>query len=562
MASGFDFWGLLAGISLFLFAMSQLEAALKSLGGRSLATYLKRQSQHRFRAVFGGLVGTALLQSSSVVGLMVLAFVGAGLLSLGGALGVIFGSNLGTTFTGWIVATLGFKVELGALSLPLIALGGGLFLFGKGRWVEGGKALLGMGLLLMGLGFMKSAVASLEDLIDVADLVGLAPWQYLLFGVVVAAIIQSSSATMMITLAALNEGIISLPNAAAIAIGADLGTTTTVLLGAVKGSVAKQQVAAGHVMFNVVTDLVAFALLLPLLAVVAAMGIDDPLYSLVAFHSLFNLIGLCLFIPFTDQFAALLQRWFRAEPAHAAKYLLEAGSKAGEAALQATESEAAALITRVLRMVAGVFEPPLRLEERQLPLPLRESLSDDEQQSMADRYRHIKKLEGEILDFTVRLQTRPLDHAESARLSQLLMAVREATHAAKSLKDIAHNFAEFRESTQAIDAKYRQFFRADMEALFGDIAGLSQAAHDTVDFEELVDVLRRMEARHDQVHEEIYTDISAGKFRTIPISTVLNVNRELLISGKALILALAHYYLDDRQAESIVRLPYVVSATH
>ena len=216
----FDYWGLLAGIALFLFAMSQIEAALKTFGGRSLAIYLKRHTRHRFQSLLGGLVGTALLQSSSVVGLMVLAFVGAGMLTLTAALGIIFGSNLGTTFTGWIVATLGFKVDLSAFSLPLIAIGGGFYLLAGGRWSELGRGLLGLGLLLLGLQFMKDSVASLEALIDINELAALAPWQYLLFGLVVAAVIQSSSATMMITLTALNEGIIDLPNAAALAIGA------------------------------------------------------------------------------------------------------------------------------------------------------------------------------------------------------------------------------------------------------------------------------------------------------------------------------------------------------
>jgi phosphate:Na+ symporter len=369
MTTQIDFWELFAGLILFLFAMSQLESALKSLGGRSLARFLEQQSENRFKAVMGGLVGTALLQSSSVVALMVLAFVGAGLLSLGGALGVIFGSNLGTTFTGWIIATLGFKVELFSFSLPLIAVGGVVNLFAHGRLAEFGKAVLGIGLLLMGLQFMSTSVTSLEQLIDIYDLANLAPWQYLLFGVVVAAVIQSSSATMMITLAALNADIISLPNAAAIAIGADLGTTTTVMLGALKGSTPKRQVAAGHVLFNVSTDLIAFIFRLPLLGVIAAMGIEDPLYSLVAFHSLFNLLGLCVFIPFTKQFANLLRSLIKPEETHEATYLAELGSGASEAALHATESEAALLIARVIHLISIAFEPPIALPPGEYPVP-------------------------------------------------------------------------------------------------------------------------------------------------------------------------------------------------
>ena len=258
MIDEFDIWGLLAGVSLFLFAMSLLETALHALGGRRLSSFLRERTDTALKSVGGGLIATALLQSSSVVSLMVLAFVGAGLLGLPSALGIVFGSNLGTTLTGWLVATLGFKFDIENLALPLIAVGGIAYLAARGRWAEFGRVALGLGLLLLGLQFMKGSAASLTDTIDVAALGNFAAWQFLLFGIVVAAVIQSSSATMMITLTALNAGIISLPSAAAIAVGADLGTTTTVLIGAIGGAPVKRMVATAHFVFNVVTDIIAF----------------------------------------------------------------------------------------------------------------------------------------------------------------------------------------------------------------------------------------------------------------------------------------------------------------
>ena len=550
-----NYWEFLAGLALFLFAMGLLESALKSMGGRTLARFLKQQSENRFKAVIGGLLGTALLQSSSVVGLMVLAFVGAGLLSLAGGLGVIFGSNLGTTFTGWIVATLGFKVDLFSLALPLIALGGAAHLFGRGRLVQIGKAFLGLGLLLMGLQFMKSSVASLEQMIDVASLANLQPWQYLLFGALVAAVIQSSSATMMITLTALSVGIVTLPNAAAVAIGADLGTTTTVVLGALKGSTPKRQVAAGHVLFNVITDALAFLLRVPLLGLVAAIGIEDPLYALVAFHSLFNLMGLCLFLPFTRQFANLLQRLIKPENTHEAAYLAEVSSGAGDAALQATESETAHLVSRVIRLVTIAFDPPLALPRKGYPVgPWEQEILSDDREFNAS-YRAIKKLEGEILDFAVRLEATPLSAEESIRLNQLLVAVREATHSAKSIKDITHNLAEFRSTASGAEIEYRKMFRADMERFFLDLFSMKEAEDDEVQLEELVEAMSLLESRHDKVHEQIYRDIQQGSLTESRISSMLNVNREILISGRALLIAMACYHLDSKQAQAIARMP-------
>ena len=361
MFEQFDFWKLLAGLGLFLFAMLQIETALRAIGGRTFRQFLRNYTDRPLKGVLTGTLVTATLQSSSVVGLMVLAFVGAGIMSLQNALGVIFGSNLGTTFTGWIVATLGFKLDIEALSLPLIAVGTLALLSAGGRVAEFGRVLAGLGFLLLGLDFMKTSVAAFQGIVDPAAMAGFNAWQYLLFGVIFAAVIQSSSATMMVALAALDSGLITLPSAAAVAIGADLGTTTTVLLGALKGTGAKKRVALAHFLFNVVTDSIAFAIRLPLLAVVSAIGIDDPLLALVAFHSLFNLLGIALFLPFTGILAARLSTVFTTEPERVARHVIEVNPEISDAALTAIEEETAHLLTNVIHQNMHVFEPPLPL---------------------------------------------------------------------------------------------------------------------------------------------------------------------------------------------------------
>ncbi len=555
MATEFDFWELLAGVSLFLFAMAQLEGALKVLGGRSISLYLGRQTQSRPKAVLGGLLSTAVLQSSSVVGLMVLAFVGAGLLSLPSALGMIFGSNLGTTLTGWIVATLGFKVEIYSLSFPLISLGGFIVLFSSGRATHVGRAIMGLGLLLLGLQFMKSSVASLQGLIDIADLAGLASWKYLLFGFIVAGVIQSSSASIMLTLAALDAAMIDLPSAAAIAIGADLGTTSTVLFGAIGGSVPKKQVAAGHVLFNLVTAVLAFAFRLPLLSLIAALGIEDPLYALVAFHSLFNFIGLLLFVPFTSPFAGLLERILPAEETSEARYLIEVSPGPGEASLRAVENEASALIARVISLNMAAFDPPLETPAGEFPVPHRRGLEEQTSASFSELYNRAKRLEGEILEFVIQLQTGPLDELESGRLNQLRLAVREAMHSAKAIKDIAHNLTELRDSVNPTSRRYSRRFRAAMEDFLSRLFLLRQEGEPKLFFEELVDLLNEAQQQHQRIHEEIYADVRNGRVDETEVSSLLNIAREMLNSRKGLVRALANYYLSETQASDIAKLP-------
>ena len=156
-----------------------------------------------------------MLQSSSVVGLMVLAFVGAGIMPLRNALGVVIGSNLGTTFTGWIVATAGFKVDVEDFALPMIAIGAMAMIALKDRMSRWGQLIVGAGLLFLGLSLMKDSVAALQTSVDLQDVADFSSWQYVIFGALFAATIQSSSATMMINLTALFSGIIDLPAAAA-----------------------------------------------------------------------------------------------------------------------------------------------------------------------------------------------------------------------------------------------------------------------------------------------------------------------------------------------------------
>lgn len=555
MNGDFEFWRMLAGVGLFIFAMAQLEAALKAIGGRSLSGFLRRHTKTPLQSVVSGTVATALLQSSSVVGLMVLAFVGAGMMALKNALGIIFGSNLGTTFTGWIVATIGFKFEIIELALPLVACGSLLLIASRTSISSFGRFMLGLGFLLLGMQFMKDSVASLGDAFDLSRLAGLSPWQYVLFGTVCAAVIRSSSATMMITLAALGAGTIDLHSAAAIAIGADLGTTTTVLLGAIQGVAAKKRVALAHFLFNLVTDTIAFLLLAPLLQGVAAIGISDPLYSLVAFHSLFNLLGITIFLPFTSRFARFLESLFSAQMPAAAIYLGGVSPKLSEAALPAIERETARLIRHVIAQNMRVFQPPVPTPPGRVPVPGDEPSPGLLEQPFEQQYVATKRLEGEILAFATRLQSEPLDEEESQRLTQLLSAVRESVHSSKLLKNIQHNLDDFAASMSDPVLRYVDYFRTVMTAFYDDVYSLLRPGEDAVDVEDLVETIQEVHRRHDQMHGEIYASISGGSFPETQISSVLNVNREILNSNLALLMSLRDFHLGPAQAETIRQLP-------
>jgi phosphate:Na+ symporter len=551
----FEFWRMLAGVGLFLFAMAQLEGALKAVGGRALSEFLRRHTRTPLQAIVTGTLTTAILQSSSVVGLMVLAFVGAGLLSLPNALGIVFGANLGTTFTGWIVATLGFKFDIIDAALPLIGLGALGAIMGKATAANVGRFVLGLGFLLLGMQFMKDSVASLGAAFDISRLSALAPWQYLSFGLVFAAVIRSSSTTMMITLAALAAGTIDLPSAAAIAIGADLGTTTTVLIGAIQGAPAKKRVALAHFLFNLVTDAFAYAVMGPLLGLIGMIGISDPLYALVAFHSMFNLAGIALFFPFLGPFARWLEARFAAPESIVSKYLHGVSPTVSAAALSAVERETARLIQLVILQNMRAFEPRVPLPPGNMPVPGPEEIDEVHDDSFEVMYARTKRLEGEIIRFATRLQAQPLNEEESARLTQLLGAVREAVHSSKLLKDIRHNLDDFAGSLSKPLEQYLDHFRIVMTSFYDELFRLRGAGSDDVDAPDVVEAMQEVRRRHDQMHSEIYTSIRAGHLRETEISSLLNVNRETLGSNLALLMALRDYHLPPGEAETLRQLP-------
>ncbi|NNC55309.1 MAG: Na/Pi cotransporter family protein, partial [Pseudomonadales bacterium] len=422
----------------------------------------------------------------------------------------------------------------------------------SGRIAEGGRFVAASGLLLMGLGLMKESVAQLATEFDVALLADLALWQFLLFGFVITAIIQSSSATMMIALTALFSQVIDLPSAAAVAIGADLGTTITVVLGALPGMPAKKRVALAHVIFNVTTDLIAFIFLLPLLNLLAAIGLRDPMLSLVAFHSLFNLIGIALFLPLLRPFARWLNRRFQRIDPREVRFIVHTTDEVPQAAIRAIEDETAHLLARVLDQNRRVFTPALPKPPGRLPVPYDGPVPDGQTQ-FDELYRKTKQLEGEIISFAVATQKHPLEEAELSRLNQLLGAMRYAVHSAKSLRDIRHNLADFEESPGREVNAFLEHVRSVMTAFYGELYSLPPAPDATfADFAELIDKIHHW---HNQLHADALRDIGVQQVGAAEISSLLNVNREVLNANIAIVMAVKDYHLDPAESKALQQLP-------
>lgn len=311
------------GIGLFLLGMMLMTDGLKLAAGQALRHILAEWTRTPLRGLLSGVLITSLVQSSSAVTVATIGFVNAGLLDLLQTIYVIFGSNIGTTMTSWLVALVGFKVDVKALALPLIAVGMVLRLT-SGTTSRGalGTALAGFGLFFLGIDVLKDTFTALGDDFPVERFAREGFLGVLLFlgiGFALTLLMQSSSAAMAITLTAAAGGLVPLTDAAAVVIGANLGTTSTAALAVIGATPNAQRVAAAHVLFNCITGLVALLILEPMLAgigvVRTGLGLDDsPATTLALYHTTFNLFGVALLWPFTPRLVRFLDaRFHRAE---------------------------------------------------------------------------------------------------------------------------------------------------------------------------------------------------------------------------------------------------------
>lgn len=310
----------LGGVGLFLLGMRLMTDGLKLAAGPALRHILGQWTRTPLRGLFSGVLITSLVQSSSAVTVATIGFVNAGLLTLAQSIGVIYGSNIGTTMTGWLVALIGFNVDVKALALPLIGIGVGLHFTGAHtRRGALGEAFTGFGLFFLGVDVLKNAFADVGQALPIDQLAVQGGWDTLLFvgvGFVLTLLMQSSSAAMALILTATAGGVVPLAVAAAAVIGANVGTTSTAAIAVIGATPNAKRVAGAHVLFNGLTGAVALLILPLMLWGVDYFGHlagleDSPAVTLALFHTAFNTLGVLLMWPLTRRLVHFLEQRFR-----------------------------------------------------------------------------------------------------------------------------------------------------------------------------------------------------------------------------------------------------------
>lgn len=305
---------IIGGIGIFLFGIQLMTEGLKSMAGERLKEILSKFTGGVMRSIGTGALMTALIQSSSAMTFMTIGFVSAGLLTFTQSAGVIIGANLGSTSTGWIVSLIGFQIDMTILSMPLIGAGVFLKLLFKDKLIGPSYAFTGFGLLFLGIDTLQTGMSGYADGFDLSHFTedGLI-WTLILImvGMIMTVLMQSSSAAVVTTITALHTGTVDFHQAALLVIGQNVGTTVKALIAAIGVSTPAKQTVAAHILFNLLTGLVAVMFLQILIDLVFLISswlrVSDLAIQLAIFHTVFNVTGVILILIIYPWFLKLVR---------------------------------------------------------------------------------------------------------------------------------------------------------------------------------------------------------------------------------------------------------------
>ncbi|MBC6490246.1 hypothetical protein BC349_04675 [Flavihumibacter stibioxidans] len=545
-----DIWKMIAGIAIFILGMRFLEDSLKTIAGRPFKLLLRKQTTNKFKGILGGAVVTGILQSSSVVNIMVLAFVGAGVIKMQNALALMLGSNLGTTLTSWIIATVGFKFNIENLALPITGLAGILWAMNSAgsKWHRWLQFFLGFGFMLLGLDFMKTGMEETVKQVDLSQFNQYPSIVFVLAGMVITSLVQSSSATVALVLSALYSGGISLYEGAAIVLGAEIGTTIKLLIAAQGNIPDKKRVALGNFLFNTITTLVVFISLHPILDLITgSFGLKDNLVALVFFQSTVNIIGILLFFPLLNVFGKWLQNRFHQTETEAS-FIHAVPVTDSELAIQAIEKEIRHFMYHVIDFALD------SLAIKNISVPTIHQAKGHSERSIPEKYEFIKELHGDIQGYYIKLQSNTSEKDKTVRLESLVSALRNAMYAAKSMKDAWGDAVQLSNSSNELKYGYYKLSQDRISTFIHQLLSILDGPGGEQS-EKMIQLYYQVAEQYNQSVQTLYKENIYVHLSDSEITTIVNYNRELYTAKKSILLAVKDFILDTESAARFNELP-------
>ena len=458
IASNNDAKTIIAGIAIFLIGMHYMENGFKLFSGGELESILKNFTSTTLKAIGTGFLATAVVQSSSLVSVIIISFLSAELISLSQAVGVVFGSNIGTTVTAWLVSSFGLKIKIAQYALPMLIFGV-IMQFSIHTTYKGlGSVLIGLGFIFLGIAYMKEGFETLKEGLHLAEYAMegyLGVFIYIFFGALATVVIQSSSATMAIIITALATGQIDYINALSLAIGANVGTTVTAALGSMASNKNGKRLAVAHFIFNMITGLFAVVFiyqlkdLVDVLAPVLSISPTDYAMKLALFHTIFNVIGVLLVAPFVKQLVRFLETLFcvkekgRGQPIYLTNEVIQIPASA----LEALRKETIHLYDKSLEAVVHA----MNLHRAQIYSDKRIEQVIEQSKSLINidinkiYQQDIKNLYSEILHYASISQTY-MDEDGNHRIYELKLTARNIIEMVKDVRELQRNLNRFTKS--------------------------------------------------------------------------------------------------------------------
>lgn len=500
---GFGFWvspdfkTISAGVAIFMFGMLSLEEGFRAFTGGRLERLLHRTTSSTFQSLGFGMVSTTLMQSSSLVSVITISFLSAGLITLTAGIGIIFGANLGTTTGAWLVAGFGLKVDIAAYAMPMLAFGV-ILMFQPSKQSKGfGYILSGLGFLFLGIHYMKEGFDAFSSTIDLAQFAvsgyrGL--FLFCLIGIIATVVMQSSHATLVLIITALSVHQITYENALALAIGSNVGTTITAILGSMSANEAGKRLAAAHFIFNIVTGFIAIALIYQLIvfidwfAQVIGIAKDDYSLKLAVFHTVFNLIGVLVMLPFVGKLVTTLERIIpeKIPEVDQPKYLSGLSADYPSTAAEALRNE-----------TTRVYDAALRIIIRGLGFKSADVMSDSDLYEITSSQRRIHKLDidavyqhrikgiySAIIAF-ISTTTFPREDEHSAKIYWLQETSRNIVEAVKHTKHLQKNLLRYvGASNKNMSAVYNQI-RVEIAYIIRQLEEMRETGEGVIDMSSL-----------------------------------------------------------------------------
>lgn len=561
-----EFQQIAAGVAIFLFGMLSLEQGFRVFSGGLLEKILQRSTNRLWKSLSFGVVTTSLMQSSSLVSILTISFLSAGLISLGAGLGIIFGANLGTTTGAWLIAGFGLKIKLASYAMPILVFGVAL-MFQNQRNLKGiGQILAGIGFLFLGIHHMKEGFADFQQSFDLSVLNGDGLSGQLLYigiGLAATVVMQSSHATLVLILTALGAGHIAYLDALALAIGANIGTTITALLGSVSANNAGKQLAIGHLLFNLITGLLALLFLPQLLQSVewlaAQLQLADDNYTLrlALFHSLFNTVGILVMLPLLQPLERTLIRLLPENTADIKrpKYLNEAALISPAGAYQVAQKESARLY-RFSRdiIVRGLGWHSVDFRQKQLPRAISETheISRHDVQHSYDL--RLKQLHSAIIRF-ITLARQNKRSKDSEKLRRLSAACFHVIEAVKGVKHMQTNLFHFLTSDNHYMADAYQNLRNEIAGIIIAIENIHKAVDESGDSEELnLEIEHQqllLQRRHEELDSLIDSLIRQQKITATMATSLMNDKQYVYRIGKNLLKAARQLFSPNDRSDEI-----------